>query len=53
LAAPFGKLRVNYYYEHIIRNEQEYARIARYIENNPLHWMMDEENKVSGNRLTE
>jgi putative transposase len=31
------------YYERIIRDEQEYTRIARYIENNPLHWMMDEE----------
>jgi hypothetical protein len=30
-------------YEHIIRNEREYERIARYIENNPLNWMLDEE----------
>lgn len=31
------------YYEHIIRNEKEYERISRYIENNPLNWTLDEE----------
>jgi REP element-mobilizing transposase RayT len=31
------------YYEHITRNEQEYERISRYIESNPLNWIKDEE----------
>ena len=26
------------YWEHIIRNETEYARIAQYIRNNPISW---------------
>ena len=30
------------YYEHIIRNEQEYQRIVQYIESNPLHWQEDQ-----------
>ena len=29
------------YYEHIIRNEQEYQRIYDYIENNPQKWEED------------
>ena len=29
------------YYEHIIRNEQEYQNICEYIENNPLKWNLD------------
>jgi len=32
------------YYEHIIRNEREMDRIARYIESNPLRWTDDGEN---------
>ncbi|MBI5953602.1 MAG: transposase [Chloroflexi bacterium] len=32
------------YYEHIIRNERDMDRIARYIEANPLRWMDDDEN---------
>jgi hypothetical protein len=39
IAAP-GRLAN---YEHIIRIEKEYERIAWYIENNPLNWMLDEE----------
>ena len=30
------------YYEHIIRNEQEYQKIYEYIENNPLKWDEDQ-----------
>ena len=30
------------YYEHIIRNEKSYYRIAEYILNNPLNWREDE-----------
>jgi putative transposase len=32
------------YYEHIIRNERDMDRIARYIESNPLRWTDDDEN---------
>jgi REP element-mobilizing transposase RayT len=32
------------YYEHIIRNEDEMARIWRYIESNPYRWTGDREN---------
>lgn len=29
------------YYDHIIRNEQDYLNIRQYIENNPLKWIED------------
>ena len=29
------------YYEHIIRNTEEYTKIAKYIINNPLTWEKD------------
>jgi REP element-mobilizing transposase RayT len=36
---PFDKkLWQRNYYEHIIRNEIGYARIAEYIQNNPILW---------------
>ena len=33
-----GRLWQRNYYEHIIRNEIEYARISEYIQNNPILW---------------
>lgn len=36
-----GKLWQRSYYDHIIRNEQEYLRISEYIKNNPLKWKDD------------
>lgn len=33
------------YYEHIIRNEQAYHRIAKYIMDNPKNWKEDKFNK--------
>jgi putative transposase len=40
---PFpGKLWQRNYYEHIIRDENEYRNIAGYILNNPLNWLKDE-----------
>ena len=30
------------FYEHIIRNENDYAEIAKYISENPLRWRLDE-----------
>jgi REP element-mobilizing transposase RayT len=35
------KLWQRNYYEHIIRNEDDYRRIAEYIQTNPLHWRTD------------
>ena len=32
------------YYEHIIRDTQDYERIATYIAQNPANWVKDEEN---------
>ena len=29
------------YYEHIIRSEQEYQEICKYIDNNPMTWAED------------
>jgi putative transposase len=36
-----GKLWQRDYYEHIIRNEESYLKIAEYIQNNPLKWQED------------
>ena len=36
-----GRLWQRNYYEHIIRNEQEYQSIAQYICSNPLMWQED------------
>ena len=35
------------YYEHIIRDEREMAKISDYIETNPIHWADDSENPVN------
>ncbi len=32
------------YYEHVVRNEADLARVRRYIEENPLRWEFDREN---------
>ncbi len=32
------------YYEHIIRNENEWEAIRAYIQNNPIQWDRDDEN---------
>jgi REP element-mobilizing transposase RayT len=45
---PFaGKVWQRNYYEHIIRNEEEWARISQYICENPIRWAEDAENPVS------
>jgi putative transposase len=36
-----GKLWQRNYYEHIIRNEEAYLKIAEYIETNPQRWQED------------
>ena len=39
---PFdGKLFQRNYWEHVIRNENEYNKIAEYIRNNPVNWNTD------------
>ncbi len=45
---PFaGKLWQRNYYEHIIRNQADYERIANYIAINPAKWDDDEENPLA------
>ena len=44
-----GKIWQRSYYEHVIRNENDLERIRCYIENNPLNWHNDRENKNSAN----
>jgi len=41
-----GKLWQRNYHEHIIRNEQSYQNIARYIINNPANWKGDKFNQA-------
>ena len=38
---PGVKIWQRNYYEHIIRNNNEYDRITEYIENNPIKWELD------------
>lgn len=35
------------YYEHIIRDDEDFNRIREYIINNPLQWAEDENNPVN------
>ncbi|MCL4562678.1 MAG: transposase [Chloroflexi bacterium] len=35
------------YYEHILRDEDDLARVRRYIAENPLRWALDTENPLS------
>jgi len=42
---PFpGKLWHRTYYEHIIRDDHDLARIRQYIRDNPLNWVLDRNN---------
>jgi REP-associated tyrosine transposase len=43
LNTPGVKFWQRNYYEHIIRNEREYAAVWNYIENNPVNWIKDED----------
>ena len=47
------KLWQRNYWEHIIRNENEYQRIAQYIIDNPKKWDMDRLNSGIGNQIKE
>jgi REP element-mobilizing transposase RayT len=37
------------YYEHIIKNEEDYARIKEYIAHNPVNWEFDRNNPKNFN----
>ncbi|MGK5093961.1 hypothetical protein WDW89_18350 [Deltaproteobacteria bacterium TL4] len=51
---PFNKrIWQRNYYEHIIRNENEYNRIAQYIMGNPQTWGDDQLNNGTENMLME
>ena len=51
---PFdGKLWQRNYWEHIIRNENEYNRISQYIIDNPAKWKNDKLNGGNGNIVME
>jgi REP element-mobilizing transposase RayT len=39
-----GNIWQRNYYEHILRDEADYERIAGYILDNPVNWDQDEEN---------
>lgn len=42
---PFpGRLWQRNYFEHIMRNENDLARIRQYIADNPVPWQFDKEN---------
>jgi putative transposase len=50
---PFpGKLWQRNYYEHIIRHEGELEDVRRYIANNAMQWMLDEENPARHNGVS-
>ncbi|MEE0980240.1 MAG: transposase, partial [Acutalibacteraceae bacterium] len=38
---PVEKLFQTSFYEHIIRDQEDYNEKARYIEENPLRWMLN------------
>lgn len=40
------------YYEHIIRDEKDMQRITGYIESNPLHWGIDDNNPISSHPVS-
>jgi REP element-mobilizing transposase RayT len=51
---PFDKkLWQRNYWEHIIRNENEYHQIAQYILDNPKKWAMDKLNEGRDNQVME
>jgi REP element-mobilizing transposase RayT len=41
-APTVDKLWQRNYYEHIIRNDDDYLRIAEYIQSNPINWKNDQ-----------
>jgi REP element-mobilizing transposase RayT len=41
---PDGALWQRGYYEHVVRDERDFARIGDYIAHNPMNWQFDQEN---------
>jgi REP element-mobilizing transposase RayT len=39
------------YYEHVIRDEEDFQRIVEYIQNNPARWNLDIENPINFNKI--
>ena len=39
------------YYEHIIRDEEDYARIKEYIALNPIRWEIDRNNPINFDKI--
>jgi len=35
------------FYDHVVRNDDDLARIREYIATNPLRWSLDEENPAA------
>ena len=50
---PGTKIWQRNYWEHIIRNENEYRRITQYIINNPKKWEQDRLKGGLGNQVME
>ena len=50
---PGMKLWQRNYWEHIVRNDNEYVRISQYIIDNPAKWQNDKLNGGSGNQVME
>ena len=48
---PGEKVWQRNYWEHIVRDENEYQRISEYIINNPMKWDMDKLNGGTGNQV--
>jgi len=44
---PGGPVWQRNYYEHILRSDEDYLRIEKYIYDNPLNWLKDDENPTS------
>jgi len=36
------------YYEHVIRDDEDWSRLQLYIESNPINWANDEEHPLKG-----
>jgi len=48
-----GKLWQRNYWEHIIRDDNEYQRVTEYIINNPMKWDVDQLNEGDGTKIME
>ena len=35
------------FYDHVIRNDEDLHRVRTYIQNNPLNWELDQDNRIN------